>query len=171
MTRRPRGHQGLFPRRLQLALVLIGLAVGLAATAAYVVGRQIDPEAAQTMAFATLAIAELLLVFSIRSGTSGLARPAQRRARRQRARLVGVCRSGHVRPRPPRALRHGRARAGRARVVASLALVPAALVEAVKRLRGHESAGKPQPRSGAAPIPGDRLRAMLGRERIPRRMR
>jgi Ca2+-transporting ATPase len=69
MTRRPRGHQGLFPRRLQLGLVLIGLVVGLAATVAYVVGRRIDPEAAQTMAFATLAIAELLLVFSIRSST------------------------------------------------------------------------------------------------------
>ena len=70
MIRRPRGHHGLFPRRLQLGLALIGLAVGLAATAAYVIGRETDPAAAQTMAFATLAVAELILVFSIRSGRS-----------------------------------------------------------------------------------------------------
>lgn len=66
----PRGHGSLFPRRLQLALVLMGVAVGLAATAAYVIGRAADPDAAQTMAFATVALAELVLVFSIRSGTA-----------------------------------------------------------------------------------------------------
>jgi Ca2+-transporting ATPase len=66
---RPRGHVSLFPRPLQLALTLMGIAVGLTATAGYVIGRAIDPDAAQTMAFATLAIAELALVFSIRSGT------------------------------------------------------------------------------------------------------
>jgi Ca2+-transporting ATPase len=66
---RPRGHDSLFPRPLQLALTLMGIAVGLTATAGYVIGRAIDPDASQTMAFATLAIAELMLVFSIRSGT------------------------------------------------------------------------------------------------------
>ena len=48
----------------------MGIAVGLTATAAYVIGRATEPAAAQTMAFATLACAELVLVFSIRSGTS-----------------------------------------------------------------------------------------------------
>ena len=52
----PRGHGTLFPRRLQLALVLMGIAVGLTATAAYVIGRATEPAAAQTMAFATLAM-------------------------------------------------------------------------------------------------------------------
>ncbi|MGZ8701504.1 MAG: cation-translocating P-type ATPase [Gaiellaceae bacterium] len=70
MRRRPRGHQTLFPRRLQLALALMGIAVGLTATAAYVIGRATEPDVAQTMAFATLALAELVLVFSIRAGTS-----------------------------------------------------------------------------------------------------
>jgi Ca2+-transporting ATPase len=70
MSRRPRGHEALFPRRLQAALASMGVAVGLAATGAYLLGRATDPAAAQTMAFATLAVAELLLVFSIRSGTS-----------------------------------------------------------------------------------------------------
>jgi Ca2+-transporting ATPase len=66
----PRGHGSLFPRRLQLSLGLMGLAVGAAATGAYVVGRAGAPDAAQTMAFATLALAELVLVFSIRSGAA-----------------------------------------------------------------------------------------------------
>ncbi|HEX4929067.1 MAG TPA: cation-transporting P-type ATPase, partial [Gaiellaceae bacterium] len=65
---RPRGHESLFQRPLQLALALMGIAVGLTATAAYVIGRAVEPDAAQTMAFATLATAELVLVFSIRSG-------------------------------------------------------------------------------------------------------
>ena len=52
---RPRGQGTLFRRPLQLALVLMGIAVGLAATAAYVIGRATEPDAAQTMAFATLA--------------------------------------------------------------------------------------------------------------------
>ena len=67
---RPRGQGTLFPRPLQLALLLMGIAVGLTATAAYVIGRATEPDAAQTMAFVTLATAELVLVFSIRSGMS-----------------------------------------------------------------------------------------------------
>jgi hypothetical protein len=52
---------------LTLALVAAGLGVGLAATAAYLVGREVDPGAAQTMAFATIALAELVLVFAVRT--------------------------------------------------------------------------------------------------------
>ena len=68
LLRRPRGRATLLPRPLRLTLVLIGLAVGFAALGAYVAGRALDEDAAQTMAFATIALAELLLVFSIRSG-------------------------------------------------------------------------------------------------------
>jgi Ca2+-transporting ATPase len=64
----PRGHGSLFPSRLPIALGAMGLAVGLSALAAYVIGRATDVDSAQTMAFATLALAELVLVFSIRSG-------------------------------------------------------------------------------------------------------
>ena len=46
--------------------VLAGVTIGLAATAAYLAGRELAPEAAQTMAFATIALAELLFVFSTR---------------------------------------------------------------------------------------------------------
>ena len=66
--RRPPAHLGtLLGRELTLALVAAGLGVGLAATAAYLVGREVDPDAAQTMAFATIALAELVLVFAVRT--------------------------------------------------------------------------------------------------------
>ena len=67
MTRKPRPEGRLLGRDLELALLLAGVSIGLAATAAYLAGRALDPEAAQTMAFATIALAELLFVFSIRS--------------------------------------------------------------------------------------------------------
>jgi Ca2+-transporting ATPase len=63
----PRGHGTLFPRRLRLTLAWLGLVVGAVATAAYVAGRELEPDAAQTMAFATIALSELALVFSLRS--------------------------------------------------------------------------------------------------------
>jgi Ca2+-transporting ATPase len=66
--RRPPAHLGtLLGRELTLALVAAGLGVGLAATAAYLVGREVDSGAAQTMAFATIALAELVLVFAVRT--------------------------------------------------------------------------------------------------------
>jgi Ca2+-transporting ATPase len=74
---RPRGLGTLFPRALRLQLVGLGLAVGGAAVAAYAAGRAFEPDAAQTMAFATLALAELLLVFSIRTGRAPLHRGAR----------------------------------------------------------------------------------------------
>ena len=67
MRRPPRAHGSLFSRALGSTLVVAGLGVGLTATAAYVAGRELAPAAAQTMAFATLALAELLLVYAIRS--------------------------------------------------------------------------------------------------------
>jgi Ca2+-transporting ATPase len=67
MRRGPRSQGRLFGRGLQAALGIAGLAIGLAATGAYLVGREVAPEAAQTMAFATIALAELIFVFSTRS--------------------------------------------------------------------------------------------------------
>jgi Ca2+-transporting ATPase len=133
MTRRPRGHGGLFPRRLQLALGLIGLAVGLAATAAYVVGRETEPEGAQTMAFATLAVAELLLVFSIRAGSA----PAWR-APRNPVLVVSVLASlalvvlTLVVPQLRQAFATVALDATSLGIVAALAMAPAALAEGVK---------------------------------------
>jgi magnesium-transporting ATPase (P-type) len=67
MRRGPLRIDSLFSRHGWAALGLIGVLVGVAATAAYVAGREVAPEAAQTMAFATVALAELTLVWSIRS--------------------------------------------------------------------------------------------------------
>ncbi|HUP31860.1 MAG TPA: cation-translocating P-type ATPase C-terminal domain-containing protein [Gaiellaceae bacterium] len=48
-------------------MALVGGLVGLAALAAFLVGRAAAADEAQTMAFATIALAELALVFTMRS--------------------------------------------------------------------------------------------------------
>jgi Ca2+-transporting ATPase len=57
----------LFSRPLAYALAAAGALVGFAGLGAYLIGRALDGGAAQTMAFATIALAELALVFSCRS--------------------------------------------------------------------------------------------------------
>jgi Ca2+-transporting ATPase len=63
----PRRGDYLFDRRTWTALAFMGLLVGAAATAAYLAGTRFGENTAQTMAFTTLALSELLLVYSIRS--------------------------------------------------------------------------------------------------------
>jgi Ca2+-transporting ATPase len=63
----PRHGTQLFDRPTWTALALIGVLVGGATLAAFAVGRSSGVETAQTMAFATLALSELALVFSMRS--------------------------------------------------------------------------------------------------------
>ena len=67
MTTPPRRGDRLFDRRLWLRLAAIGGLVGAASTASYLTGRAFGGGSAQTMTFATLALSELLVVFSIRS--------------------------------------------------------------------------------------------------------
>ena len=70
MRRPPRATGRCSVARSRPSLGVAGVAVGLAATAAYVAGRELEPDAAQTMAFATLALAELVLVFAVRAPRS-----------------------------------------------------------------------------------------------------
>jgi Ca2+-transporting ATPase len=63
----PRTGGQLFDRLVWRNLLLIGTLVGGATFAAYVSGRGMDGEVAQTMAFATLALSELALVYGMRS--------------------------------------------------------------------------------------------------------
>ncbi len=63
----PRRGARLFGGDLWAALGLVGLLVGGAGLGAYLAGRGLDPDAAQTMAFATIALSELVLVFACRS--------------------------------------------------------------------------------------------------------
>jgi calcium-translocating P-type ATPase len=66
----PRHGERLFGRELWWALALIGGVVGAATFASFVAGRALGGSSAQTMAFVTLALAELALVFAIRSPSS-----------------------------------------------------------------------------------------------------
>jgi P-type Ca2+ transporter type 2C len=68
MRRGPERGDRLFPPAGWAALAAIGAAVGLAALGAFVLGGSDGAEAA-TMAFATIALSELALVFSLRSPT------------------------------------------------------------------------------------------------------
>jgi Ca2+-transporting ATPase len=67
MRRGPRRGSSLFAREAYLALGLVGALVGLAATAAYLAGLAGADGSAQTLAFATVAISELVVVWSVRS--------------------------------------------------------------------------------------------------------
>jgi magnesium-transporting ATPase (P-type) len=66
MTSPPRGGARLFHRRFWLALAGVGLVVGASTLAAFSAGRALGG-AGQTMAFATLSLSELALVFGLRS--------------------------------------------------------------------------------------------------------
>jgi Ca2+-transporting ATPase len=68
MERGPERGDALFPRTAWALLAVIGAAVGLAALAAFLLGGGEGSEAT-TMAFATIALGELALVFSLRSPT------------------------------------------------------------------------------------------------------
>jgi Ca2+-transporting ATPase len=136
MRRGPRARGTFFSRPLRWALGVAGVAVGLAATAAYLVGRELAPEAAQTMAFATIALAELAFVFSIRSELAPAWR-APRNAALGASVAVSAAFLFLAVYAPPLSQPFGTEALGPAElaIVAGLALLPAALVEAVKALR------------------------------------
>jgi calcium-translocating P-type ATPase len=67
MSRLPRRERTLFDARAWGGLAFVGLLVGSSALAAFLTGRTTDDAHAQTMTFATVAIAELIFVFSCRS--------------------------------------------------------------------------------------------------------
>jgi P-type Ca2+ transporter type 2C len=136
MSRPPERTTRLFPAVDWGALAFVGALVGLAGLAAFIIGPGGD--AARTRAFATVALAELVLVFSMRSRLT----PAWREAR-NRYLFVGVGLSlaivglalffpwlrealGTVRPSP--------AELG---LILGLACVPAAGVEALKGAVRH----------------------------------
>ena len=67
MRRPPERSDDLFSAPGWLALGLVRTAVAAAALGAFLIGRASGDDAARTMAFATLALGELVLVFAIRS--------------------------------------------------------------------------------------------------------
>jgi Ca2+-transporting ATPase len=69
LRRGPLPADRLFDPALRSALALAGVAIGAAATAAFLVGRADDQATGQTMAFASIVIAELAFAYSCRSAT------------------------------------------------------------------------------------------------------
>jgi Ca2+-transporting ATPase len=66
----PRPGRELFDRRTWWALLWIGVLVGGVTFAAFSIGRALGGDVEQTMAFATLALAELGLVYGMRSASA-----------------------------------------------------------------------------------------------------
>jgi Ca2+-transporting ATPase len=136
MLRGPRRGASLFTRSAYLALALVGALVGLAATAAYLIGLVGADDSAQTMAFATVAISELIVVWSIRSPRA----PAWRGPRNPLLRagvLVSagvVCAAIYI-PALQRACGTVALSAPEVAIVITLALVPSVVLEAAKAVR------------------------------------
>jgi Ca2+-transporting ATPase len=135
MRRPPQRDGALFPRASWLALAFVGIVVGAAALAAFLAGRALDGEVAQTMAFATLALGELLVVFALRSPTG----PAWREPRNPFL-LAGVGASAALLvlalalPSLHEPLGTAPLDAGQLAVVAVLSSLPLVAVEAAKAL-------------------------------------
>jgi calcium-translocating P-type ATPase len=70
MSTPPRRSRGLFSRAIWLALCVVAVGVGGVTLAAFGSGRAFGGDVAQTMAFATLALSELALVFAVRGRQS-----------------------------------------------------------------------------------------------------
>jgi Ca2+-transporting ATPase len=77
----------LLGRGVWQVLLAVGAVVGLAALAAYLAVRELRPEAAQTAAYATVAAAELVFVFSCRAEL----RPAWRLPRNRHLEAAVLC--------------------------------------------------------------------------------
>ncbi len=136
----PRRDADLLGRRLWLALALIGPAVGGATLAAFGIGRALDGGGAQTMAFATLALSELVLVFAIRSGSEPAWRlPANRWLNWSVAGSVALVAAAVYLPATQDAFSTVSLGPAAALVAVGLALLPATLVEVAKGARRRGS--------------------------------
>ena len=160
MRRPPERGDRLFPPRAWGALGAVGVLVALAALAAFLIGRSGSDEEAQTMAFATVALAELALVFSLRSPIR-----AAWEAPRNMYLVGSVVLSAalvidrDVRARPERAARHGCARPAGARHRRR------ALTRSVPLRRGRQGTVSPR-RMDARRRPGVRERTSGTLERL-----
>jgi len=134
---RPEGGK-LFGRGYATALVAMGMLVGLAALAAFLVVRELRPEAAQTAGFATVALAELALVFSCRSVRLPSWRlPPNRYLHLAVALSLTVIVALVYLPFLQGAMGTVALTAGEVALVAALALAPALLTELGKAVRRH----------------------------------
>jgi len=133
MTTSPRVGDRLFDRAMWVALGAVGLAVGAMTLASFLAGRAFGGGIAQTMAFATLSLAELALVFAMRSAKVPAWRlPANRWLNVSVAGSVALVVAAVYLPAAHRPLATTSLGLAPALVASTLALAPLALVELVK---------------------------------------
>ena len=145
MSSPPRTGQRLFDAGTWRALGEIGVLVGGATLAAYALGRAAGGGVEQTMAFATLALAELALVYGMRSPTAAAWRlPRNRWLDASVAGSVAVVAAAVFLPALHGAFATVTLDARESLLVLVLALVPLAAVELAKRLRRRPPDGAPE---------------------------
>jgi magnesium-transporting ATPase (P-type) len=138
MSSPPRRAARLFDRSAWRDLAAIGVLVGLATLCAFVAA---DGDSAQTTAFATLALAELALVFALRSPRTAAWRlPLNRWLVASVAASVAVTGLAVYLPALHGPLQTTPLAAGDAVLVVAFALVPFGVVEAAKALLRRRAA-------------------------------
>jgi Ca2+-transporting ATPase len=135
MHRGPRRDSALFDRRAWTDLAGIGILVGVAALAAYGLGRRVDDDTAQTMAYATIALSELGLVFAMRSPTRAAWRMARNRWLEAGVLVSGAVVAATVYVPASGVFKTTTLGVTEAVAVVSLALAPVVIVEAAKARR------------------------------------
>jgi Ca2+-transporting ATPase len=145
MSRPPERAQRLFNVESWGALGLVGVSIGAAALAAFLIGRGIEADAGQTMAFATLGFAELAVVFAVRSPVRSFsAEPLNRfllaAVALSAALLLAVVYAPPLQDAAGTTALDG----GQLAIVVALALAPFALVEALKPALRRVAPGWPR---------------------------
>jgi Ca2+-transporting ATPase len=152
MTSPPRAGRELFPAATWRMLIWIGVLVGGVTFAAFALGRQLSPESDQTMAFTTLALAELALVYGMRSTTTAAWKLAANRwLNASVIASVAVVALVVYLPAAHAALATVSLSLAGAVAAVALALVPLLVVELVKSRRPAPSGGAPAAPAEAAP--------------------
>jgi Ca2+-transporting ATPase len=138
MASPPRHGTQLFDWRTWSALGFVGLLVGGATLAAFGAGRAFGGDVAQTMAFATLALSELALVFAMRAPQTHFWRlPLNRWLVGSVAASAAVVAAVIYVPAAHDAVATVPLTLPQALVSGTLALVPVAVVEAAKAVTGR----------------------------------
>jgi len=163
MTSPPRTGRELFDTRTWRALLWIGILVGAATFAAFAVGRGLGGNVDQTMAFATLALAELALVYGMRSySTAAWRLPANPWLNASVLASVAVVALAVYLPGAAAAFATTPLHADAAAIVAALALLPLGAVELLKARRRRTRptparSGEPHGPTAATPKPSEEV--------------
>ena len=134
----PRRGSALFDRGTWRVLFFVGVLVGAATFAAFGIGRGLGGDVAQTMAFATLALSELALVYGMRAPTIPAWRlPPNRWLNLSVAASVGLIAGSSSSPQAHAAFATTSLDVWQALLVVVLALVPLVGLELLKGARRH----------------------------------